>query len=136
MFSILFYSILFYSILFYSILFYSIVCFISQCFVFIFFMFHSNLVASSYQSNSILFICIFISQLFYFIILRGIGVESKPELQRVLEQRKREQVINKESRRRRPGGKFLHWNRSFSRDSRIRGGRQYTIIVCVIWTMY
>ncbi len=56
-------------------------------------MFHSNLVASSYQSNSILFICIFISQLFYFIILRGIGVESKPELQRVLEQRKREQVI-------------------------------------------
>ncbi len=56
-------------------------------------MFHSNLVASSYQSNSILFICIFISQLFYLIILRGIGVESKPELQRVLEQRKREQVI-------------------------------------------
>ncbi len=40
-----------------------------------------------------LFIYLFISPLFYSIILRGIGVESKPELQRVLEQRKREQMI-------------------------------------------
>lgn len=82
-----------FSILFHYILLYYIVCLISQCFVLIFFMFHSNLIPSSYKSNSILFICIFISPLFYFIILRGIGEESTPELQRVLEQRKREQVI-------------------------------------------